>query len=175
MPASPFSRIVRFQLSCARRFFTGGVRGAERTRASHGGARPGWPAGGVRASSPPRAASATMSQCCVCMESTGEKSVVRSRRTDGTRDSRCATSVGRVPRVRPRDEDEHLSRFARRARPPRRDFRHALPGGCFTPRRDLRTDHPPPPPSFAGARELRPRVPPLVHPPVVQLQEGCGV
>jgi hypothetical protein len=61
--------------------------------------------------------------------------VVRSRRTDGTRDSRCATSVGRVPRVRPRDEDEHLSRFARRARPPRRDFRHALPGECFTPRR----------------------------------------
>ena len=61
--------------------------------------------------------------------------MVRSRRTDGTRDSRCATSVGRVPRVRPRDEDEHLSRFARRARPPRRDFRHALPGECFTPRR----------------------------------------
>ena len=38
-----------------------------------------------------------------------------------------------------------------------------------------RTDHPPPPFSSAGARELRPRVPPLVHPPVVQLQEGCGV
>ena len=67
-------------------FFLVKARPRRRTEvraSSHGGARLGWPAGGDRAPSRPRAVSVTMSQCCVCMESTGEKSVVRARRTDG--------------------------------------------------------------------------------------------
>ena len=123
-------------------------RRTEVRASSHGGARLGWPAGGDRAPSRPRAVSATMSQCCVCMESTGEKSVVRARRTDGERDSRCVTSVGaRAAPVRASSRREMSTDVPSRRTVARQDAtRHARPRTrhvhAKAPQRDLTVPSP---------------------------------
>ena len=98
--------------------------------------------------------------------------MVRSRRTDGharfemrhVRWSACRAFALA-------DEDAH--RAVRATRATRRDETRATARRFHAASYRRRTDHPSPPPSFAGARELRPRVPPVVHPQMVQLQEGC--